>query len=337
MVSLFCLGICLFLLPPVPGLPIYYVSSIVITERFVSDGGGFWLGCFVSSLFCFAIKLTAIALEQKAIGETFADSIEVKKIIGVHSPAMKAVRHILMQPGVRIDKVSVLIGGPDWPTSVLTGILRLRLADMLLGSAPVYLLIVSVVLAACLQVRAGKKDEPYAEQYQDMATVMLMGTTILQVFSMLLAGYYMQAVAEENRAEIESGRWEADPQEQEVLDALKRDEELKRQTERVTAWRFTPFFLRALLLLGSVAASGIVHILTSPFIAAFQDFTLTDKIADLPGGTAWSAVNAWGWVSVCLFVFTCATVGIHYCWSRYQVAQTSEGLQEETPLLDKTV
>ena len=44
----------------------------------------------------------------------------------------------------------ILCGGPDWPTSVLTGILNLSVIKMLIGSAPVVIIIVPcTVLGAC--------------------------------------------------------------------------------------------------------------------------------------------------------------------------------------------
>merc|ERR1719410_1490439 len=145
--SLFILGICLFLLPPVPGMPIYYIAGIVITERCIKDGYPLWVGVLFSTTLCMLIKFTAIALEQKAIGEVFSENVAVKKIVQVHTPPVKALRHILQAPRLRADKVAVLVGGPDWPTSVLTGILRLRLSEMLLGSLPLVFLILPIVLA----------------------------------------------------------------------------------------------------------------------------------------------------------------------------------------------
>ena len=49
-----------------------------------------------------------------------------------------------------IDKVCILVGGPDWPTSVLTGILGLDVFEMLLGSCPILLLIAPTCMAGKL-------------------------------------------------------------------------------------------------------------------------------------------------------------------------------------------
>ena len=50
---------------------------------------------------------------------------------------IRAIRLILSKPGMSLKKISILCGGPDWPTSVLTGILKLRVLSMLWGSVPV--------------------------------------------------------------------------------------------------------------------------------------------------------------------------------------------------------
>ena len=55
--------------------------------------------------------------------------------------------------------VTILVGGPDWPTSVLCGILGLDLLPILLGTLPVFLLILPTVMGgAFLSI-----DESYAQ------------------------------------------------------------------------------------------------------------------------------------------------------------------------------
>jgi hypothetical protein len=44
-------------------------------------------------------------------------------------------------------KVSILVGGPDWPTSVMCGIMGLPLLPVLVGTLPVALLIIPTVLS----------------------------------------------------------------------------------------------------------------------------------------------------------------------------------------------
>ena len=93
-----------------------------------------------------AIKLLACSLQQKLIGENMRRSVAVRKFVGINSPFMKVMRspHIspylpnlpispspfmkvmsllLRERGMSLAKVAILVGGPDWPTSVTVGIL----------------------------------------------------------------------------------------------------------------------------------------------------------------------------------------------------------------------
>merc|ERR1740138_1609322 len=80
-------------------------------------------------------------------------NVHVRVMCQVNKPMMRAIELILRAPGLRFNKVVILCGGPDWPTSVLTGILRLNVFQMLLGTLPIIVLIVPCVLAgACLLI-----------------------------------------------------------------------------------------------------------------------------------------------------------------------------------------
>ena len=54
---------------------------------------------------------------------------------------------MLSKPGLSVAKVTILTGGPDWPTSVFCGILRVPISQTLLGTLPVTFLILPTVLA----------------------------------------------------------------------------------------------------------------------------------------------------------------------------------------------
>ena len=63
-------------------------------------------------------------LQQKIFGELMGQSVKVRATVGVNSNLIKAIKFELMKPGVSVAKVCIMCGGPDWPTSVLCGILR---------------------------------------------------------------------------------------------------------------------------------------------------------------------------------------------------------------------
>jgi hypothetical protein len=160
-------GLVMFLLPPVPGVPVYISCGIIIT-KVAWKPMGFWQAICYASVLSFLIKIPlAFTMQMKCIGEQFSDNLWVKKSVGVNSITIKAIQKILKTPGMDIRKVCILCGGPDWfvcllivcfkipravyntalhipptcrPTSVLCGILKLDCVEMLKGSCPVIFL-----------------------------------------------------------------------------------------------------------------------------------------------------------------------------------------------------
>jgi membrane protein DedA with SNARE-associated domain len=130
-------GIFLFLLPPIPGVPVYLFAGVVLVAS-LDDSMGFWPAVFITSILCLCIKLTACAIQQKVFGENLSDRVAVRRLVGMNSMTLRAIRYNLSQKGLTPAKVAILCGGPDWPTSVLCGILRLPLYECLLGTLPVY-------------------------------------------------------------------------------------------------------------------------------------------------------------------------------------------------------
>eukprot|EP00961_Rhodomonas_salina_P251268 3397136-Rhodomonas_salina.3 len=68
-------------------------------------------------------------------------SICVDLRAGLNSPSAarpQAIKLILLERGVTMYKVFVLVGGPDWPTSVLTGLILCLLCDVMSGSETDY-------------------------------------------------------------------------------------------------------------------------------------------------------------------------------------------------------
>merc|ERR1719414_576543 len=105
----------LFMLPPVPGPPIYLFGGCVIADK---SPWGFWSGVAICILLCIFLKLTACAVQQKFIGERLGGFEQVKSMVKVHTPLMRAIEAILRQRGLSFGKCMILCGGPDWPTSV---------------------------------------------------------------------------------------------------------------------------------------------------------------------------------------------------------------------------
>jgi len=329
---LFFIGLSLFLLPPVPGLPIYLVSGIVVVRKCEQMGLSFIWGCVIATVFCFAIKLMSNVLLQKFIGDVFSDNTTVRKIVGVHSPTMKAVERVLTQAGLAPDKVAVLVGGPDWPTAVMTGILKIRVADMLIGSAPCFLLILPVVVAAAFMLKASSVSESKQQEYQCVANVMMMLAAIVQCGAMVVAGMYLQQVKDEYRAEFENVREE----DVDVIEAIEREEKLDKVMQERTGWHVMPNWLRSVLLLGSWDMCFMMHVVMEPFVdpPPFRKFRLSDHLSDLPGGNPLGVINPMGWVSIIALGAGCLCLIIHSAWVAYSSLSVDiPRVHEATPLL----
>ena len=85
-------------------------------------------------------------MQQKIFGEFLGKSLWVRSILGVNEPLMMAINLILQEPSLTRAKVAILVGGPDWPTSVLTGVLKLKAYQMQLGVLPVLIPIAFIVM-----------------------------------------------------------------------------------------------------------------------------------------------------------------------------------------------
>ena len=145
-VMIVAVGLVMFLLPPVPGLPIYLFGGILITAKGAGTFGEPGAICYTAGV-CLGIKLSACAVQQKVFGEQLGGYVAVRQLVAVNSDTTRAMRLILMEPGLSPPKVAILLGGPDWPTSVLCGILKLPLGSILFATLPIIVVIFPMVMA----------------------------------------------------------------------------------------------------------------------------------------------------------------------------------------------
>merc|ERR1719272_505828 len=115
-------GMCCFLLPPVPGVPVYIFGGMIVADQCPA---GFWPGVMICIALGFVMKLCACTIQQKLIGEMLGSSISIQQQCGIHKSGIRAIECVLRERGWTLGKVSILCGGPDWPTSVMAGVLKL--------------------------------------------------------------------------------------------------------------------------------------------------------------------------------------------------------------------
>ena len=219
---LFGVGLFLFLLPPVPGAPIYLAAGFMLVAVGKKNGWTVMASCLYprprrthpsprnihvvaatsprpasrgcprhlarapryTCAFSLAIKLCACTLQQKLIGETLSSSLWIRKTCGVNTSLVRMMRLILAEPGLSIAKVTILVGGPDWPTSVLCGILKVPLAPVLVGTSPIITLIVPTVAAGAFLAI----DESYATV---MSVIFASIAATVQSGAIVVAAIYM--------------------------------------------------------------------------------------------------------------------------------------------------
>jgi hypothetical protein len=134
-VMFYILGVAM-LIAMLPGSPVYVCGGVVLTSAVMGDettDQRFCAGVALAICVCFVVKLTALVIQQKLIGGMLGKAVSIRRAVGINSMQIKAIRKILMAKGLSPMKIMILCGGPDWPTSVLTGIMDLPLLEMIIG------------------------------------------------------------------------------------------------------------------------------------------------------------------------------------------------------------
>ena len=316
------LGVGMFLLPPVPGPPVYLTGGVLLVGS-MEDSMGFWGAPLACVFVCWFVKLLSCTLQQKWFGESLGGYVGVRYTVGINSVQMRAIRYCLMQPGLSPAKVAILCGGPDWPTSVLCGILRVPLYESVLGTSPVLVLYLAyTVLAGAFMLKTGgscasdgaataadaalSPSPPpppfpppamYAEvgstNYWEMASAVALGVAMVSMSCTSFAAvYFMENTIENKKAECE-----AFPVDEEV-----EAREIKVQAKQVaykhvTRWGNLPALDRALLGGAVACMTAACHLAGNFGSRCFATFTVTCTVALV------DVVKTLGWVAISLFAF----------------------------------
>ncbi|CAK0900514.1 unnamed protein product [Prorocentrum cordatum] len=188
-------GITCFLLPPVPGVPVYIFSGVLLVGRADFD---YTAACVVAIGVGFLLKLCACAMQQKLIGELLGKSLWVRSQCGVNKPLIRAIELVLRDPGTwTVGKVAILCGGPDWPTSVLAGILKLNVLKMELGTVPIIFFITPCTLSGAFYLRAGE-----SAFWSRAASLMVSSTALMGLGLWLMAAWKIQEKLDEEDWEV---------------------------------------------------------------------------------------------------------------------------------------
>jgi len=315
--AIFVIGVFLFLLPPTPGPPVYALIGVVVTASAQHSGGSALAGVILAIIVGFSIKMAFAAIAQKFIGEPMANSVKVRTLVQVHTTEIRAIEMILREPGITAAKVSILIGGPDWPVAVLCGILRLPLGQIMLALSPVLVqsVVPCVVSGSLLVVFAGDdKKKALAE-----TAVAIAGA--LQLVALVVAGYYVQEAIEQHWDELQKER----PEDREIIKLEKESEQKNAEFKELTAWGSLPKQVRAVLVGGLVCVYASCVLMAGPWkmflgTSCFKKFEITSSVAEALGGNALSVVQPLGWAAIAFCAISGALLGYFNTWAKAQAA-----------------
>jgi hypothetical protein len=109
----FGIGFLMFMAPPIPGVPVYLTSGIILVAAGEASMGlaGSILYAFV---FCMVLKLLSALGQMYVFGVPLGQVVAVRRAVGVNSQLVRSMKLVLSEPGMSMAKVSILTGGPDW-------------------------------------------------------------------------------------------------------------------------------------------------------------------------------------------------------------------------------
>ena len=309
-------GIAMFLIPVIPGVPVYMLAGVILPSALMSDAeradessgvppASFWVGLLLACALSCVLKFVAIVLQQEVIGRRLGERIGVRAACQVNSTFIRAARFVLVQPGCTFGKTMILCGGPDWPTSVLTGILRLSVLKMLLGSAPVVIIIVPCCMLGACMVMANRPGWEIITQL----------VALLAGAAQLAASLAFAAVIERAAAVHEA-----------AIAALPYDEEVRALDDERAAYAFAwrrasdwsaddhPRMGRAVLVAAAAASTLAVHV--SVLLRCFERVTVADPFdgAPLHGNPLNVVAGAPGWFVLVALLLTSGLVYGHGRW-----------------------
>lgn len=253
------------------------------------------------------LKLFACAIQQKIIGEQLSHFVKVRQAVGINSTIIRAMRLVVGSDGISWSKVSILIGGPDWPTSVLCGIMRLPLLQILVGTIPVVFLIIPTSLTGTFLYMASIEVEGNAVYplAKTMATISASFTALVQFGAMIVAAYYLERAADSREEEIENI-----PIDEDVEEADEKIEIIRICYREVTQWSelswWDKLYLRVALV-SIVTCSYMVNLFPEH---CFETHALTDSIEHNLNGNAANLFLPLGWVVVSMFMLSCLLLAI---------------------------
>lgn len=305
-VIIIVIALCLFAIPVVPGVPAYLACGVTIGAAGEKAFGSFTAALLLAVFIAGISKLLACLMQQKLFGQVMGNSVRIRSMVGVNSKGIKAIKLILEQPGMSRAKVAILVGGPDWPTSVLTGILKLPTAQMQLGVLPVLIPIAFTVMTGGAMLKTGAFPNslwsPFSAVFTTLSAITLGGSGLFAVSA-------MDKVIKEREEEIE-----AMPNDEQVEEYERQAELVKMQKQEAMLWARQSTAWRVVLILAVflMDVSSWIFQLSS---SCFHNVVMTSDINAHPfNGNFLNVFRPHGWMGLAFqagawfFYGLCSTV-----------------------------
>ena len=275
-VLVLAVALVMFLCPIVPGSAVYLFAGVIFGAQSQLEGSvGFPLGVIAASCISSTAKMIACCL-QYGMGFLMGKSVKVQQFVGVDKVPTRAMEQILKQNGLKIDKVAILVAGPDWPTSVLCGILHLKIPQMLLGTTPVILvsIVPQVLVGALLTLTDGSSGIMGM-----VSSFVTLAAGVVQALAMCFFSYRIMMVIEEDGEALAAPRAEHAA----VAELTRKESEYVAALQNASSWpnmsrgQKLLVFASALCLLVAGFVFAADYSLTEKF--CFRSFSITSKIA----------------------------------------------------------
>lgn len=309
-VCLMCAGIDLFMFlnPLVPGTAVYLFNGVVLGEQSQTSGSvGFWNGYAISAGVSLLCKLIA-CVGQYSLGALAGNFVKVQQFVGVDKVFTRAMEKHLKGRGLKVGKVCILVAGPDFPTSMLCGILRINVPQMVLGTLPVFIVTIApqVLVGAFLTKSDGQEGI--------FATISLAVTTAALFFQLVATVIFSQQVMktiEQDGEELAKPRDEHKA----VAELTRKEADYNRAYRDVTEWGAMPCSHKSILLISVGLYLLVGFVLTADYSSpaydkfCFRSFAITNKIDDsfelrgLDGNTLNIVKGKAGWIAIGVALF----------------------------------
>mmetsp|Transcript_98747 Transcript_98747/g.226907 ORF Transcript_98747/g.226907 Transcript_98747/m.226907 type:complete len:1082 (+) Transcript_98747:37-3282(+) len=299
--AVFVIGVVMFLIPVIPGPPVYLFGGLVICGHPDNESdAGFIQGTIVTIVVSYVLKNVTFWLQHTMFGVQMSNSLAVRQAVGVNGPTMRAVEKILSAGGLTAGKCAILCGAPDWPVSVLCGILRLNVAQCLLGCTPIITFIVPICLTGSFLLKAGRvKDAGEEDPIWDALSSLCMSLSgIIGVVLTVIFMFRIQETVEEHYEELSKPR--LDFLELDWLDFKKA--KIDAVMEEHSGWNSLGPAAKNYLLVGSGCHMVATFFFLYMDTYCFGTFELT---SDINTFDLMEYMKPCGWIACGVFTFGC--------------------------------